>query len=291
MMRKPHRCAVAALAVAAWCSASCAENSKARGADRQPAAASSAAKGKVPSRQVELFQAMQSGELEVKLIPKDSKQATVVIKNTTDKRLEIRLPEAFAGVPVLAQVDGLGGGGRDRGGGGGSNINQSFGGGMGGMGMGMGMGGMRGGMFNVAPAKVRKIKVATVCLQHGKPDPNPRVPYALKPIESYTQDQKVIEVCKMLGQGKIHQHAAQAAAWHLTDRLSWPQLAAKVKVRHLNGSTELYFSPRDLQRAFQIVQVAAAQADKKAQGTSPAEIESDRYYRQTAAQEPGWATL
>ena len=74
---------------------------------------------------VELFAAMESGEIDVKLIPKNSKQATVLIENKGDQPLRIKLPDAFAGVPVLAQM-GMGG--------------------MGGMGGGMGMGGMGGGM-------------------------------------------------------------------------------------------------------------------------------------------------
>ena len=239
---------------------------------------------------VELFQAMERGDIEVKLIPKDSKQSTVLIKNKLDKPLHIKLPAAFVGVPVLAQVGGFGdgggrGGGRDGGGGGGGG-NQMMGGGMmGGMG-GMGMGGMgmgMGGMMNVGPAAVRKFKVATVCLEHGKLDPNPRIPYALKPIESYINDQAVIELCKMLGQGKIDQHAAQAVAWHLANGLSWQQLARKVKVRHLNGSTVLYFNARDLRRAYNIGQIAAHRASDQRSKKSPAAFDTVDTYRPAAS--------
>ncbi len=40
-----------------------------------------------------------------------------------------------------------------------------------------------GGFFNVKPGKVGKLRVPTVCLEHGKPDPNPRMAYKLVPIE------------------------------------------------------------------------------------------------------------
>ena len=53
------------------------------------------------------------------------------------------------------------------------------------MGGGM-MGGMGGGFFDVAPDRVGKIKVITVCLEHGKDDPNPRVPYELRPVDAFT---------------------------------------------------------------------------------------------------------
>lgn len=229
--------------------------------------------------QVELFAAMQDGQLEVQFIPKDATQAMVMLKNKTKRPLNIKLPEAFAAVPVAAQIGGrggglggggLGGGGLGGGGlGGGGGTQQAMGGGMGGMGGGGmggmgggGMGGMGGGMFNVKAERVGKFKVATVCLEHGKPDPNPRIPYTLKPIKEFTNDAKVIEVCKMLGYGSVDQLSAQAAAWNLTDGLAWNELAHKVKVKHLNGQIELYFSRQHVQRAIQIVVEASRRAEK-----------------------------
>jgi hypothetical protein len=128
--------------------------------------------------------------------------------------------------------------------------------------MGM-MGGMGGGMFDVGPDRVGKIKVATVCLEHGKDDPNPRVAYELKPLEEFTDKAEVIEVCKMLGRGQLDQSTAQAAAWHLTDGLTWAQLAQKVRVKHLDGRVEMYFNGRQLNLAMQTVQVAHHRASRQ----------------------------
>ena len=119
-----------------------------------------------------------------------------------------------------------------------------MGGGMGGGGGGMGMG-----MMNVAPEKVGQIKVNTVCLEHGKAEPRAAIPYEIKPIESFTQKPGVKELCQMLGTGKIDQRAAQAAAWHLSNGMSWQELAAKVGVKHINGTTTPYFTPQELQTA------------------------------------------
>ncbi|MCE9526520.1 MAG: hypothetical protein K8R36_10745, partial [Planctomycetales bacterium] len=84
---------------------------------------------KLPAAEtVEFFSAMKAGDIEVKLIMKDSTAGTVSIKNNTKKPLTIKLPEAFATVPVAAQFGGSGGGGR-RGG-----VAGGMGGGMGGMG-------------------------------------------------------------------------------------------------------------------------------------------------------------
>jgi hypothetical protein len=237
------------------------------------------ATAKPKADEVELFAAMEAGDIDVKLIPKDSTTGTVMITNKTKKPLAIKLPDAFAGVPVAAQFGGgggfggggIGGGGIGGGGLGGGGGNQGVGGGFGGGGGGFGGGGGGfggggagggGGFFNVAPEKVGKLKVTAVCLEHGKDDPNPRVPYELRPIESFAKDQKVIELVKMLGRGEIDQHSAQAAAWHLANGMSWQELAAKIGRKHLNGTTEPYFTAAQLQRAMAITRASEERAEK-----------------------------
>jgi hypothetical protein len=218
---------------------------------------------------VELFAGAAKGDIEVKLILKDSTTGQVIITNKTKKPLTIQLPEAFAGVPVLAQ--GFGGGGLGGGGGNNNNNNQNqnqgVGGGMmGGMGGGMGGGGFGGGggggLFNVAPEKAGKLKVTIVCLEHGKVDPNPRVNYQLRPLESFTSKPEVIEVVKMLSKGEIDQHSAQAAAWHLANDMSWSELANKVGKKHLNGSVEPYFTAGHLELGVRATREAAHRAEE-----------------------------
>ena len=116
-----------------------------------------------------------------------------------------------------------------------------FGGGLGG-----GGGGFGGGLLNLSPEKVRRLKVTTVCLEHGKKEPNSRMKYTIIPIERFTKKTEVIQLCALLGTGRINQDAAQAAAWHFTDSMSWGQLANKVGVVHLNGVREAFFSPQEV---------------------------------------------
>jgi hypothetical protein len=221
-----------------------------------------------------LFEGMESGDIEVKVIPKDSKAGTVMIRNKTGKPLSIKLPEAFAGVPVMAQfggggmMGGMGGMGGMNGGmggmGGGMGGQQGFaGGGMAGAGMG-GMGGQAGGFFNVGPEKVGKLKIVTVCMDHGKNDPNPRVPYKLIPIEKYAKNADVSEVVKMMVKGEIDQHSAQAAVWHLQNGLEWEALASKIGAKHLNGSVEMYFSSSHMHRAMAASRIGAQRAEESA---------------------------
>ena len=59
--------------------------------------------------EVELFAGIEQRKLEVKLIPRDDMQCRLLISNKTDKPLSVKLPDSFAGVPVLAQVGAMGG--------------------------------------------------------------------------------------------------------------------------------------------------------------------------------------
>jgi hypothetical protein len=150
------------------------------------------------------------------------------------------------------------GGGMNQGMGGG--FGGGMGGGMGGMGGG-GMGGMGGGgFFNVEAEKARKVKVQTVCLEHGKKDPHSNIKYKIVPIETFTSKPEVIEVCKMLGRGEIDQVSAQAAAWNLANDLSWQELANKIGAKHLNGSVEMFFHPKHIHVAMLAARVAESRA-------------------------------
>jgi hypothetical protein len=223
-----------------------------------------------PSKAVDLFKAIDAGEIEVNLIPKDSTEGMITVTNKTDKPLTIKMPAAFGGVPVLAQLNGGGlgglGGGNNNNGGSGGNSNQAMGGGMmGGMGGMMGgMGGGMGGMFSVPAEKAVKGKVGLVCLDHGLKDPNPRIPYKIIPIDDYAKSPEIAELIKMMSKREIDQHSAQAAAWHVQNGLSWEELAKKVGVKHIGGATEPYFTAVHLQRALAATRLAQQRAEEAA---------------------------
>lgn len=62
----------------------------------------------VEAQDVEMFQAMNEGQIEVNFYPKDASQATIVIKNLGDKPVNVAVPSAFGAVHVLGQF-GMGG--------------------------------------------------------------------------------------------------------------------------------------------------------------------------------------
>ncbi|OHB79919.1 MAG: hypothetical protein A2V98_23200 [Planctomycetes bacterium RBG_16_64_12] len=119
--------------------------------------------------------------------------------------------------------------------------------------------------MNVPPEKVGKLKITTVCLEHGKREPRPAVPYEIKPIEEFTDRAEVHEVCRMLGNGMMPQRAAQVAAWHLANDMSWQELAAK-ELRFANGTRAPYFSAQEIQAGMQVAATATQLAQQRQSG-------------------------
>lgn len=196
----------------------------------------------VGAQQVELFQAMKDGQVDAKFIARSDRAARLFLANKTKGTLDVKLPEAFAGVP-LAQFGGgggrggRGGGGRSTSTGGGS---QSLGGGLG------GGGGGGGGFFSIPPDETARIDMAVVCLEHGKRDPSSSVPYKIIPADEYTDRGAVVELLKAFGRGELQHGAAQAAAWNLNSDVSWNELAAKRQGTRRNINRPPYFSQAEL---------------------------------------------
>ena len=242
----------------------------------EPAAAKS---GDDDTATVDMFDAMKSGDLDVKIFLRNSHEGQVIIKNNTNQPLNVHLPEAFAAVPVLAQAAGAGGqksyNNNNK-----QNQNQGAGGGMGGG----GGGGMGGGAFNIAAERTVKLKVPVVCLDYGKEEPNAHIPYEIRPIESYCSVPEVKELCVLLGDKKTDQHIAQAAAWHFANQMSWDQLADLKSFPHLPALTKPYFSAADIQAALMVADQArkAADAHKAAEPAAKPAAQADSASAPTA---------
>jgi hypothetical protein len=215
---------------------------------------------------VDMFAAMKSGDLDVKIIPHDSTKAQIILKNNTDQPLTVKLPDAFVATPILAQQQGggLGGAGGATGSrstSSGSSSRQSTGGGMGSTG---------GGFGSIPPEHMLKFQVPIVCLEYGKADPNPHVPYKIEPADQYTSNGEVQAVCKLLGDGKLDQRAAQAAAWHVANHMSWDELANLQTFPHYPQYSKPYFNQQELREAIVIVDRAIKLADAKKASSSSA---------------------
>ncbi len=233
--------------------------------------------------EVEFFAALEAGQIEATLIPKNALGGNVLIENKTDKPLNVKAPEAAVGVPMHFQFGGggfggqmggmggqMGGMGGQMGGMGGGQQMQGGGmggqmGGMGGMGGGQmgGMGGGGGGFFSIPPERVVSVSFNSVCLEHGKPEANSRSRYRLVPVAQVSQDPVLHELLTVVATGKVDAQAAQAAAWHLTDKMSFQQLAAKT-MTHLGGQAPTpYFTQSQLLGAQQLIALAKQKAEER----------------------------
>lgn len=225
----------------------------------------------------DLLAAEREGLVTVRFIPNDSRSGQVVVTNRTKKPLTLRLPAAFVGVPVLAQMGvqqagaGFGAGGigaqpQTVGGGGGLGAGAG-GGGFGGMGQ-----GAAGAAFSIPPEKSRIVKVRTVCLEHGKAEPQPRHSYKLDRFESFSSDPALQGVLEALGRGEISSQVAQAAAWHLSSGLSWEQIANE-RIDHVVDEDEPFFTAAEILAARQVVAVVeqARRSGSEKAGDSRAE--------------------
>lgn len=220
---------------------------------------------------IDLFEAEKAGDIRVRFIPTNATRANVLITNQTDRVLHLQLPEAIAAVPVLAQfgVGNRGAGGGQFGGNGQLGGNGQFGGQAGGgatqgvgggfdAGQGQGFGGGNPfggggnafmGAMRVPPNKKRKIIARTVCLEHGKPEPNPKIAYQMIPVESFTDDPRIAGLCRDLAGGAIDPTAAQALAWHLSNGLSWDTLAQLNRIESRYRGNIKYFTEETLKAA------------------------------------------
>ncbi|MCY2964113.1 MAG: hypothetical protein NT069_10795 [Planctomycetota bacterium] len=225
---------------------------------------------------VDLFEARERGLVTTQVIAKNAQEANLFVTNSTDQPVSVEIPPTVVAVQILKQI---GAGGNLNGGNGGLNASGSGGGGQpvgGGLGNGSsgnngggggnnqnpfgngGNGANRGaGFFTIPPERTIQLPLQTVCLAHGRPDPTPRMQYQLVSAEEFTEDGRVRKILGEVARPGVDPKAAQAAAWHLTDDLSWETLAAK-KITHLAGiPSEPYFTSRQLAEARRLVESAS----------------------------------
>lgn len=195
----------------------------------------------------DLLEAQAAGLVDVKFIPNDARSAQVIVTNRSDRPLTLRLPQGFAGVPVLAQFMNQQQGGAGFGAGGIGGTPQNVGGGganNAGMGIGQPAGG--GGPFSLPPERTRTLKVPTVCLEYGKREPTTRMEYRMVSLASCSADPRLQDVMSALAGGHLSQKTAQAASWHISSGRSWDQLAAEM-ITMAGGDPDVpYFTPAEL---------------------------------------------
>ena len=204
---------------------------------------------------LDVFEGIEKGVLDVKMIPKDAMGGNMLIENKGDKPLNVDFPGAFIGKQVLKQ---FGGGGQQGGGGGG------------------------GGFFSVPADKVVRVTYRSVCLEHGKAEPTSRMTYRIAKVEEFSSDPVLTEILGMVSDGKLDPQAGQAATWHLTDKMSWEQLEAK-SIPHIGRPASPYFSAETLARAKNIHVTAVARVKEREENSGKSAVASAKNSRATSA--------
>jgi len=106
-------------------------------------------------------------------------------------------------------------------------------------------------------------QVSTVCLEHGKENPRASIRYEIRPLSEVTDSPVVQTICYALGTGQASQEAAQLAAWNQNNGVPWQALAS-IRNTHLNGNSELAFSPQQVSQAMRLTNYCARFVEYKA---------------------------
>ncbi len=218
---------------------------------------------------VDLFTAIKEKQIKVSVFPQDSKRLTMKIENKTEKPLAIKLPDAMVAAPVHAQLLDNNNLFNE------PNQNQNNGPQVVGMGQpngnGMNQPGLNNmfgpqGNFRVPAARAMKLRLPCVCLQYGRREPSPRVPYEVRPIESFSTNPVLAEVLRLHASGEHRRRIAQIAVWHLSDKMSWSKLASLRISNPWDRSRQKFpkFSSLEIEAAEKLVEKA-----KKAAKSNP----------------------
>jgi hypothetical protein len=242
---------------------------------------------------VDLFDAMEDGTIETTVIAKNSNEANLFVTNRSSAAVSVRVPRAVVAVQVLKQLfppvgrTGTPGGGFPGGttgagmgqaqpiAGGPQNnnanpnvgVNNQPGNGFNMIGNGNRIGN---GFFLVPSQKTVQVPLKTVCLAHGRPDPRPRMKYRLVKLEDYTHDAVLQQTLENYVSGEVEMQAAQAAVWHLTDKMSWADLRSK-QIERLGGVEPLpYFTDKQVDLAEKLIEQAREKTNDRPRRTETA---------------------
>lgn len=216
----------------------------------EPSPATSSAEVQEPAA-VDFYAAIQRGSIDVGVVAHSYSHLTMRIRNTGNQPLQIKLPETFAAVPArrVQLVQRM----RSRGynaslsnyptqGGGNS---QGVGGSLAGpwwdqsqsghpvsdpeKGAAAGAAQQVGKSLLLAPGRFAQTDIPCFCLEYGKPDPEQKIAYVVRPLEELNATPAMHKLLTdfsntATAMGK-QQYVTQLAIWHLASGVPWKTLA------------------------------------------------------------------
>lgn len=256
MSTSQARMMLRAVSVVGLCTFVVVANSAGQGSAQAPAANEVA-------EALDLFEARDAGNLEIKVVVSDAERATIVLHNLLNEALSVKLPDVVAARPILAQFGGPFGGRNNLGGGqppqavggptanganAGPNVNAPN--------FNFFQGGNVGNnLFNIAPEAVRTISIRCFCLEQGKPDPRSAVTYELVPLAEVNDDPRLPWLLSAATDRNLDRDVVQAAVWHAANGKSWDELAGMSQM--IAGNVERpVFDVHRLRKAKALVEAA-----------------------------------
>lgn len=121
-------------------------------------------------------------------------------------------------------------------------------------------------IFAIPPESTREFRVATVCVEHGKPNPRSMVKYELARPAEVGVGPELADALVSYGRGESDQEAMQAAAWHLANGKTWDELRKMSRMAAVNAQSPV-FTSQELAAARRLVEASqqrVAAAKKKA---------------------------
>ncbi|MCH9653086.1 MAG: hypothetical protein K0U86_07120 [Planctomycetes bacterium] len=212
--------------------------------------------------EVELFTGIKNQKLATRVYPMSAYNSSVFITNLTQQPLTVKVPPAVSSVHILAQVgqdkgllDGLLDNPQSQ-----KGKSQSVGGNLSPVGNNQKLDFQ--GLFTIPAEKTVRLRLRSVCLEHGKPSPSSLKTYELRPIESEVKDEALVLILKKFDPRYDDWEMVQAIAWHLSSHMNWRELANQKKNLSIGGGIP-QFSSAQLMNAKKIVEMAQIQVNKK----------------------------
>ena len=206
---------------------------------------------------VEFFAAIENDQIEAHFLPRNERQATLRLRNKTQRPLDVRMPRHLAAVPILAQfqLPPLNGpparqssqavAGNNPFGNLFPNNQQNN--------------PQGNNFFQIPPERIVERPIETVCLQYGLATPRPGMRYRLARLETLLEDVEPLRVAlERWAEGAVDQRVVQAVAWHrssIGSRLSFDELQQLAGPRTTVGRSPV-FTKSTLQRAREVVRIA-----------------------------------